>query len=308
MVVPVKEEDLQVQIATEIFSPSAMFKGPIDDTARGSDREPFQPAPRVGQEHGTPKVRAGIPRSLSQVSTAASLGTSFTSTDDRKGGRAIVLEEVRKYAYCAADLGVLARFLDLQLFDGHKTIAVSPPKEVLRLVLRAMKLLHLCDFVHEDICCILAHTSVYFRSTYKMCGHQMDAQEVANAMVAQMFIAHSYVQDETCPLRVWHEHVFHKYCSVKTLNAVVMRLIEIRGFRLRLERKDMTKRYKYLVGSQPDVRAGYTGLSPPLEATSEHARSSERSSCGSTPRCPEDRASPRSSPGGGVSNPAPAAL
>jgi hypothetical protein len=88
----------------------------------------------------------------------------------------------------------------------------------------------------------------------------MDAQEVANAIVTQMFIAHAYVQDETCPLRIWHEHVFRKYCSLKTLNAVVMKLIEIRGHRLRVDRKDMLKRYKYLVGSQPpDDR---TGLAP----------------------------------------------
>jgi len=146
------------------------------------------------------------------------------------------------------------------------------------------KLLHLCDFQHEDICCIVAHTSVYFRSTYRTCGYTMDPTEVANAIVAQMFIAHAYVQDETCPLRVWHEHVFRKYCSVKTLNAVVMRLIEIRGYRLRVDRKDMLKRYKYLVGSQPDVRAG---LATQLEAASEHTRSSSR---GSTPRCPDESA------------------
>ena len=99
-----------------------------------------------------------------------------------------------------------------------------------------MKLLHLCDFQHEDVCCILAHTSVYFRSTYKACGHQMDSQEGANAVVAQMFIAHSYIQDETCPLRIWHEHIFQKYCSVKTLNEVILRLMEIRAYRLRVDR------------------------------------------------------------------------
>jgi len=191
-------------------------------------------------------------RSHSQVSTTA----SSLGSDERCITTRVSLEEVRKYAFCAADLGVLARFLDLTLHDAPtSTLALEPPREMLRLTLRAMKMLHLCDYSHEDICCVLAHTSVYFRKTFTLCGHQMDKQEVANAMVAQMYIAHSYVQDETCPLRVWHAHLFHKYCNVRTLNTVVMRLLEIRGYRLKLDRKDMIKRYRYLVGMAPDARA-----------------------------------------------------
>jgi hypothetical protein len=78
----------------------------------------------------------------------------------------------------------------------------------------------------------------------------MDGQEVANVMVALMFIAHSYIQDETCPLWVWHEHIFQKYCdSIKRLNAVVVRLLEIRRYRLRVDRKEMIQRCKYLSGA-----------------------------------------------------------
>ena len=31
-------------------------------------------------------------------------------------------------------------------------LALEPPREMLRLTLRAMKMLHLCDYSHEDIC------------------------------------------------------------------------------------------------------------------------------------------------------------
>jgi hypothetical protein len=201
------------------------------------------------KQHAAPRGRiggVGSPRSLSQVSTAA-------SSDASARGRAKAIELVGKHAYSPADLGILARFLELQHLDGHNALAIDPPKEVLRLVLRAMKLLHLCDYLHEDVCCILAYTSVYLRSTYKACGHLMDSQEVANVVVAQMFIAHSYIQDATCPLRVWHEVIFQKYCSVQTLNAVIMRLIEIRGYRLRIDRKEMMRRYKYLCGSTTHI-------------------------------------------------------
>jgi hypothetical protein len=259
--------------------------GREDEVVEEDELPHFKLAQRGGQvsvSTSTPssssRKEATVPRSLSQVSTAASLGA-----DEARRGRAAVIDEVRKYAHTPADLAILSRFLDLQLLDGHHALAIDPPKGLLRLVLRAMKLLHLCDFQHEDVCCILAHTSVYFRSTYKACGHQMDTQEVSNAVVAQMFIAHSYIQDETCPLRVWHEHIFQKYCSVKTLNAVILRLIEIRAYRLRVDRREMMKRYKYLCGSSTHaLRNG--GLPTQHETGSEQTRSSGRSSHGSSPR------------------------
>jgi hypothetical protein len=76
----------------------------------------------------------------------------------------------------------------------------------------------------------------------------MDSQEVANAMVALMYIAHSYIHDDNCPLRVWHENIVGKYCDLKTLNVVIVRLMEIRGYRLRADRKELMKRFKYLCG------------------------------------------------------------
>jgi hypothetical protein len=199
------------------------------------------------------KEEASVPRSLSEVSTTGSSGNGAMATRDR------AIDEVRRHAYTPADLAILSRFLDLQHLDGHAAMATEPPKALLRLMLRAMKLLHLCQFQTEEICCILAHTSVYLRSTYKACGQQMDGQEVANAVVALMFIAHSYIQDEPCPLPVWHELIFQKYCSVRTLNAVILRLMEIRAYRLRIDRKEMMKRSKYLCGSTTQiVRNGRT--------------------------------------------------
>jgi hypothetical protein len=161
----------------------------------------------------------------------------------------MAIDEVRTHAHSPADLEILSRFLDLQLLDGHSELALDPPRRLLRLLLRAMKLLHLCNFHHEDVCCILAHTSLCFRSTYRACGHQMDSQEVSNAVVAQMFIAHSYIQDEICPLWAWHEHIFRNYCSMKTLNEVILKLLAIRAYSLRVDRKEMMKRYEHLCGS-----------------------------------------------------------
>jgi hypothetical protein len=76
----------------------------------------------------------------------------------------------------------------------------------------------------------------------------MSGDEAANAVVAQMFIAHSYFEDETCPLWVWHDHIFQNYCSLKTLNEAILKLLAIRAYSLRVDRKEMMKRYEYLCG------------------------------------------------------------
>lgn len=116
-----------------------------------------------------------------------------------------------------------------------------------KLLLRALKLLHLCDYTLEEICSILAHVSKYFKAAYDSCGKVMEAGEVGYVIVVLMFIAHSYTQDETCPLAVWHQHLFKKYCPLWMLNAAVFRLMELQQFTLRLEAKDLEYRYTQLM-------------------------------------------------------------
>merc|ERR1719296_321040 len=71
----------------------------------------------------------------------------------------------------------------------------------------------------------------------------MDSCEVGNVLTTLMFIAHCYVQDETCPLHVWHQHLFKAYCPLRTLNVAILRLMEIRRYMLRLNQEDFDRRY-----------------------------------------------------------------
>merc|ERR1719291_905124 len=66
---------------------------------------------------------------------------------------------------------------------------------------------------------------------------------VGNVLTTLMFIAHCYVQDETCPLHVWHQHLFKSYCPLRTLNVAIVRPMEIRRYVLRLEQDDFDRRY-----------------------------------------------------------------
>jgi len=150
------------------------------------------------------------------------------------------IQPYRRHAHCTDDIHLLSCFLELiQLPDVDG--------DTVKLLLRTIKFLRLCDYSVEDICSILAHASAYFFDAYALCGNHMDSSEVGNVLVTLMFVAHCYVQDETCPLHVWHQHLFRKYCPLKTLNAAIIRLLEIRCYVLRLETQDLNDRFTRLL-------------------------------------------------------------
>lgn len=216
---------------------------------------------------------------MSEASTGASTASTWTqhSTSSQGSlvsdpGRDAALlpsryarqaEHMRRYAYSPQHLQVALRFAELA-FDGGSSRRQSDerrlhaPSHFFKLLLRSMKMLHLCQYDHEDLCVLLAHASVYFKKVHALCGSQMDQHEVANAAVLLLFIAHSYLLDETCPLSVWHKHLFAKYCSIQTLNSAVFRLMDIRGFRLRIDRKDVLKRHRFLMGQDATPVGAWT--------------------------------------------------
>ncbi|CAE8646969.1 unnamed protein product, partial [Polarella glacialis] len=149
---------------------------------------------------------------------------------------------LRAYAYCGEDVHLLSGFLELTPLQG-----IDP--EAVKLNLRVLRFLRLCDYSVEDICTILAHASAYFLDAWEQCGNRMEAGEVGNVLACLLFVAHCYAQDETCPLSVWHKHLFRKYCPLKVLNSAVMRLMEIRGYLLRISDSDLSRRMCHLHSS-----------------------------------------------------------
>lgn len=175
------------------------------------------------------------------------------------------LQPYRRYAHCRRDIYLLSAFLELaevRDIDGDSV----------KLLLRALKLLHLCDYSSEDLCSFLAHSSSYFVDAYTHCGVHMDECEVGNVLVTLMFIAHCYVQDETCPLHVWHQYLFQKYCPIRTLNAAIFRLLEIRHYILRLESEDLSTRFEFLHQAIDKSQADRENvlMSPPEPTAQRH--------------------------------------
>jgi len=154
------------------------------------------------------------------------------------------LELFQARAHCAADVYMSSRFLEFaSLYDTPSNI----DGKTLKLLLRVLKFLHRCDYSAVDICSILAHASIYFEEFYEVYGTQMEADEVGNILATHIFMAHCYVQDETCPIHLWHKHIFRNYCALNKLNAAVMKLLQIRGHLLRLDGEALDKRFNALL-------------------------------------------------------------
>ncbi|CAJ1347042.1 unnamed protein product [Effrenium voratum] len=148
---------------------------------------------------------------------------------------------LRSYASCAEDVHLLSAFLELSPLT-HLPLGAG------KLLFRVLRFLRLCDYHVEDTCVILAHASAYFLDAFGQCGSHMQDSEVGNVLATLIFIAHCYVQDETCPLHVWHKHLFKRYCDLKVLNQAVMRLMALR-LALRISDDDLRARLSRLAGA-----------------------------------------------------------
>lgn len=119
-----------------------------------------------------------------------------------------------------------------------------------KLVLEGLRLLHLCKYPNEDIQVVVAHASSYLM---QLMGHMKEAgqpemglTEITHVFVLLLYLAHSFCEDETCPISVWHERLFQKYCDLATLNDALMRLMRKLAFTLRVSEEDLTQRLAFL--------------------------------------------------------------
>jgi hypothetical protein len=187
---------------------------------------------------------------------------------------------LRVHAHEASDFGMLGRFCMLAGFsEAHID------ESGIKLMLKTVKMLRLCDYSREDILCMLGHAVVYSRRTLAVCGPQMSGREAGHTAVLLIYLAHSYTQDETCPIRVWHQHLFRGYCSVNELDGVVLKMMSFQRYVLRVEADELlelhlqladAKEYQIpeLVGVPRATCAGVMGC----EARCAPVRRSQRSS------------------------------
>jgi hypothetical protein len=147
-------------------------------------------------------------------------------------------QETARYAQYKDDLVLVWRFTEM-LAEANPAAAEKIKHETFyKTVLQGVRLMHLCDYNYSDVVVTLAYASAYFRTAFSAIGHKMGDNEAAYVCVLLIYLAHSYVLDETCPLRFWQKHIFRKYCNVKVLDAALFRLFHRRDFRLRISEED----------------------------------------------------------------------
>lgn len=145
--------------------------------------------------------------------------------------------EIGKYAHYKDDIVLVSRFAGLVHGFEERTDPNAPNVKhdmLYKKVLQGIRLLHLCEFHYADVVLTLAYTSVYFRGAFTSLGKTMSDYEAAHVCVLLIYLAHSFLFDETCPLRVWQQHIFKKYCNLKVLDAALYRIFKLRGFKLRI--------------------------------------------------------------------------
>jgi hypothetical protein len=138
-----------------------------------------------------------------------------------------------------SDLHLLACFLELSQL-------VCADKSSMKLLFKCLKFLRSCQYTSDSICSVLAHASSYFVQWRAEIKVELAEAEAGHILATLMFIAHSHVTDETCPLKHWHAHLFKRYCPLRMLNQAVMQLLQQRDYRLRLEDDDLSARYSAL--------------------------------------------------------------
>jgi len=231
---------------TAISSPASVFSeaagnpysntgNPFSNSSEADDAKSDAPSPSTSAQ----STATSLPEVVSSDSSRASTNKAAKLTEDRL--RLFQhIEPFRKHAHHVDDLGLLSLFVGLcELTDVHG--------ETVRLLLRVLKFLHLCDYSSEEISVTLAHASVYFVDAFATCGSQMGKREVGNVLATLIYIAHCYVLDETCPLRVWHKHLFKSYCTMPTLDSAVVRLLQLRCYHLRLRCEELQPRFDALL-------------------------------------------------------------
>jgi len=146
--------------------------------------------------------------------------------------------ETAKYAHYADDLVLVWRFANV-LAESHPSADVAVRRDMLyKTVLQGIRLMHLCSYDYSDLVVTLAYASVYFRTICDELGHQMSDAEASHVSVLLIFLAHSFVIDESCPLKYWQKYIFRNYCTLKVLDAALYRIFEMQGFHLRVSAED----------------------------------------------------------------------
>mmetsp|Transcript_140017 Transcript_140017/g.447812 ORF Transcript_140017/g.447812 Transcript_140017/m.447812 type:complete len:464 (-) Transcript_140017:166-1557(-) len=245
--------------AVKLGDPERAVPAPWRNSGKSARFPKVQPS--EGPPSQEPRGSGGSVQSdVSRTSSAGAKGDQRLI--DLECGDYWIGPEAAHYAQYPDDLVLVSRFARLLVQATPEVAKKVNHQEFYKRILQGVRLMHLCEFNYSDVVVTLAYASIYFSSTFKSIGHMMSEGEAANVCTLLIFLAHSFILDETCPLRCWQKHIFRKYCTLKVLDAALFRLFNLRGFQLRLSHEEEGQALSALLHSQNGI--GWEGT-PKLE-------------------------------------------
>lgn len=176
------------------------------------------------------------------------------------------------------DLKLLAKFAAVAGLESFDSLVCQ------RILRAAIWMLRSCEFPEYDICSILAHASVYYTDAIVVASKPgMAPVDAAQIVVALMFLAHCHIEDNTCPLHVWHQHLCRHYCSLPLLTTAVVKLMSMRKWALRVDESVIMPRLRYLLGTGP-LPALTSQAQQGCSASSHQTSGSESQACRFAPK------------------------
>lgn len=220
---------------------------------------------------GSPPARAQFPLSFKDASERARAQAQQRSRQSNDE-ILVIHPDLQRYAYHGeSDLVLVSRFVRslyetlledmvrLERFDSDSMMspvssrsssvsidscsskAMALHEEVVtngalhEMVLKSMRLMHLCSYDYADVVLVLAYALIYFRYTFTKIGKKMTPNELAHVVALHIYLAHAFILDETCPLREWWKLIFRKYCKLKILDQALFQLFKMRpAYRMRI--------------------------------------------------------------------------
>eukprot|EP00747_Dinoflagellata_sp_TGD_P112092 gnl/TRDRNA2_/TRDRNA2_171376_c0_seq3.p1 gnl/TRDRNA2_/TRDRNA2_171376_c0~~gnl/TRDRNA2_/TRDRNA2_171376_c0_seq3.p1 ORF type:complete len:307 (+),score=37.54 gnl/TRDRNA2_/TRDRNA2_171376_c0_seq3:57-923(+) len=123
-------------------------------------------------------------------------------------------------------------------------------EEIVHKVLECIRYLFRLDYEIDEVENIVAHAALYLRKLVDNAEGQpaprMEGNEVSYIACLLLYLGHSHVLDENCPLKYWHVHLFSDYCGIRQLNEAVMHLFQRLSFTLRLGDRELQDALFYL--------------------------------------------------------------
>jgi len=137
----------------------------------------------------------------------------------------------------------------IEVLGSDTTAEVIGARGVLG-VTHVVEMLVACNYSPAEIVVVLGHAAQYCSDFSTAGGFTgMVAGEKFYVVNLFIFLAHSYVLDETCPLVVWHKNIFKSYCDLATLNQALMALMKRRNFILRVDDSQLLERMCHIRGT-----------------------------------------------------------